>query len=181
MNNLQAHLDKIRSDAAECRLLSNLASEEKKTLFAKMAEHLTSLALEIENTMAAQGASMAPAAVHHEAVITVSPPTQHQRAKRSLRVIPWLIIVIVVSVVATGAVLWVPKPLEKYWLFFNLRPGHDLPQARADNANKAMPSTAAPGERKIFTEQLGALAERVANLERAIDSLTKTEQTEPSH
>jgi hypothetical protein len=53
MKDMQAHLEKLRSDAAECALISNLATnQEKKELFARLAEHLTVLASEIECTIA---------------------------------------------------------------------------------------------------------------------------------
>ena len=39
MKDMQAHLEKLRSDAAECALISNLATnQEKKELFARLAE-----------------------------------------------------------------------------------------------------------------------------------------------
>src|SRR5258705_7137555 len=52
MTDIRAHLDKIRSDAAECILLSSLATDGKREVFARTAEHLTALASEIEKTIA---------------------------------------------------------------------------------------------------------------------------------
>ena len=52
MKDLQAHLDKIRSDAAECLLLSSLATDGKREVFTRMAEHLNALAFELEKTIA---------------------------------------------------------------------------------------------------------------------------------
>jgi len=46
MKDMQAHVGKIRSDAAECMMLSNLVNEESRHVFARIAEHLNSLALE---------------------------------------------------------------------------------------------------------------------------------------
>jgi hypothetical protein len=44
---------KVRSDAAECALISNLATnQEKRELFARLAEHLTVLASEVERAIA---------------------------------------------------------------------------------------------------------------------------------
>ena len=49
MKEMQAHARKIRFlDAAECLVLSNLVTEERRQLFGRIAEHLNSLALEIE-------------------------------------------------------------------------------------------------------------------------------------
>ena len=52
MMDLQVHLNKIRSDAAECRLLSSLATDGKGEVFAKTAEHLNALASDLEKTIA---------------------------------------------------------------------------------------------------------------------------------
>src|SRR5712672_3849417 len=57
MNDIQTHLDKIRSDAAECVLLSNLVADGKGEVFARTAKHLSALALEIEKTIATNSAS----------------------------------------------------------------------------------------------------------------------------
>jgi hypothetical protein len=53
---MQAHLEEFRTDAAECTLISNLATVLKKTreLFARLGEHLSVLALEAEGAMAAK-------------------------------------------------------------------------------------------------------------------------------
>ncbi len=56
MTDLQGHLNKLRSDAAECRLLSSLATDGKGEVFAKTAEHLNVLASEIEKTIATNSA-----------------------------------------------------------------------------------------------------------------------------
>ena len=53
MKDMQAHLEKLRSDAAECALISNLATnQEKRELFARLAEHLRVLASEVERAIA---------------------------------------------------------------------------------------------------------------------------------
>jgi uncharacterized protein YceH (UPF0502 family) len=54
MKDMQAHLEKLRADAAECGLISNLATEPgKRELFARLAEHLAVLASEVERAIAA--------------------------------------------------------------------------------------------------------------------------------
>lgn len=53
MKDMEAHLEKLRTDAAECQLISNLATDkDKQALFARLAEHLTNLALEVEQAIA---------------------------------------------------------------------------------------------------------------------------------
>jgi hypothetical protein len=55
MQDVQARLEKLRSEAAECRLISDLATDKKKReLFARLADHLSLLAAEIANAIVAQ-------------------------------------------------------------------------------------------------------------------------------
>jgi hypothetical protein len=52
MKDLQAHLKKLREDAAECKLISDLATDnQKRELFARLATHLATLADEIETVV----------------------------------------------------------------------------------------------------------------------------------
>jgi uncharacterized protein YdcH (DUF465 family) len=51
----QASLEKLRKDAAENRLISDLATDKaKRAMFAKLADHLNALADEVERAMAAK-------------------------------------------------------------------------------------------------------------------------------
>ncbi|KGT77140.1 hypothetical protein MA20_21225 [Bradyrhizobium japonicum] len=55
MKDMQAQLEKLRTDAAECALIRDLATEPKKReLFTRLAEHLT-MADEVERGIAAAG------------------------------------------------------------------------------------------------------------------------------
>ena len=52
MKDYQHHLEKLRSDAAECRLICDLATDPKKRdLFDRLAAHLTQLADQVELAM----------------------------------------------------------------------------------------------------------------------------------
>ncbi|MGY3447121.1 hypothetical protein [Bradyrhizobium sp. USDA 4473] len=52
MQDMRAHLEKLRVEAEECELISRLATNPtKKELFAKLAEHHRLLAHEVERTM----------------------------------------------------------------------------------------------------------------------------------
>jgi hypothetical protein len=56
MKDMRAHLEKLRSDAEECAFISKLAtSEQKKALFARLAEHLMVLASEVERAILKEG------------------------------------------------------------------------------------------------------------------------------
>jgi hypothetical protein len=53
MQDMKAHLEKLRSDAAECALIRDLATDpEKRALFTRLAEHLGTLAGEVEAAIA---------------------------------------------------------------------------------------------------------------------------------
>jgi hypothetical protein len=55
MHDMLAHLEKLRTDAAECALIRDLATDpEKRALFTRLAEHLATLASEIEAAIAAK-------------------------------------------------------------------------------------------------------------------------------
>jgi hypothetical protein len=52
MQDMQIHLEKLRTEAAECQIISDLATLPlKRQLFAKLAEHHRALADEIERAM----------------------------------------------------------------------------------------------------------------------------------
>ena len=50
---MHKHVQKLRADAAECASIRDLATDpEKRALFRRLAEHLNTLAREIEVAMA---------------------------------------------------------------------------------------------------------------------------------
>lgn len=52
MKDYQAHLEKLRTDAAECALIRDLATDKaKRELFDRLANHLTVLAEHVELAM----------------------------------------------------------------------------------------------------------------------------------
>ena len=52
MKDMQAHLDKLLEEAAECKLISELATDKtKRNLFEKLAEHYQILATEVEQAI----------------------------------------------------------------------------------------------------------------------------------
>ena len=54
MIDYQTQLEKLRRDAAECALIADLATTpQKRELFARLAEHLGTLAVEVERAMTA--------------------------------------------------------------------------------------------------------------------------------
>jgi hypothetical protein len=58
MKDHQNHLEKLRRDAAECKIISDLATlTPKRELFARLAAHLNGLADEVERAMSKAPAS----------------------------------------------------------------------------------------------------------------------------
>ena len=52
MKDMQAHLEKLRVQVAECEMIRDLATDRKKReLFARLAEHHRTLAYEIERAI----------------------------------------------------------------------------------------------------------------------------------
>jgi hypothetical protein len=55
MQDMRVHLEKLRADAAECALIRDLATDiKKRELFARLAEHLSLLASEVEAAISAK-------------------------------------------------------------------------------------------------------------------------------
>jgi hypothetical protein len=55
MKDYQAHLEKLRRDAAECALVRDLAADKaKREMFDRLARHLDELADEVERAMNAR-------------------------------------------------------------------------------------------------------------------------------
>ena len=57
MQDMKAHLEKLRADAAECAMISDRATGTvKRELFTRLAKHLNVLADEIERAIATKAA-----------------------------------------------------------------------------------------------------------------------------
>ena len=180
MKEIKTHLGKIRSDAAECLLLSNLVTDGKREVFAKTAEHLNALASEVEKTIATNSADegtrgeserMARAGGREEAVATDIAAAHHQQAVRPRRTLPWLLVVVLGGII--GAFIWANNPAKVYWSLSTLQSKHETSPAAQDETKQAIATllSGEQGERKILMEQLSALGARVDNLARALDNL----------
>jgi hypothetical protein len=138
MKNIQAELQELRSEAAGCLLLSNLTTDpERRMLFARLAELITGLASAVQNEVAAEPTNVVPAA--DTAVVNQKLAISSRQILRGL--------VAVVLFAAAGALVW----------------------PRAEDTKQAIAKLQSAEEetRRTLSEQLGALAERVANLEKA--------------
>jgi uncharacterized coiled-coil protein SlyX len=183
MKDLQTHLAKIRTDAAECHLLSNIATDGKRELFAKLAEHLNALAFEVEKTIAAggiaEGAPRAQAPVSAPSVggegveaepkghADVAFAADQKPTARPARKFPWLLVI--ASAAVAGAFIWVNHLNEvDASLVTTVQSKPEPSQAPQEDALQALAAVLyeQQRERKQLTEQLGALAARVDSLEK---------------
>jgi hypothetical protein len=183
MQDLQMHLAKIRTDAAECHLLSNLAPDGKRELFARPAEHLNALALEVEKTIApsdvAEGAAGAEAPVSVSLLgsegVELGPrghpdvdyAADHEQTARSDRMLPWLLVIALTAIAA--ALIWVNHRDEKDASLVPTVQSKAEPSVPQDDAREVMAAVLSEHqrERKVLTEQLNALVARVDDLEKA--------------
>lgn len=174
MKDIQAHAKKIRSDAAECLMLSNLVGEERRHLFGRIAEHLNSLALEIETEIAKSTADApiaAPAQVdlgdHHTA-----PPGRLQRQ---------LALSLLVALLAVaGAVFWAMNRTElSSFLFANLQP---KPESVASETNQRLTALLSEDarDREAIRDQLSALNARLDGLVKTLDELKSSQTAVPT-
>src|ERR1700743_3286942 len=103
---LQSHLRKIRSDAAECLVLSSVSSDGKGQFFLRTAEHLNGLALELEKSIARVEAGRAGTGEHERtppiqvSAVNPSSVSSHQPG-RSRLVLPWLLVMVFGAISAT--------------------------------------------------------------------------------
>jgi len=179
MTDIQAHLDKIRSDAAECILLSSLATDGKREVFARTAEHLNALASEIEKTIATntvdkgardESVHVARPREHEQAVVADIAVAHQQPAARPRRTLPWLSVVVLGGIVAA---FWANNPVKEYWsLLPILQLKRETSPAPQDETKRALATllSGEQAERKILMEQLGALAARLDSLATALDN-----------
>jgi hypothetical protein len=176
MKEIQAHLDKIRSDAAECILLGALAPDGKREVFARTAEHLNALASAVEKTIATYGVDVARAENRDEAVAVDSAgvPSQQQAARRPSHMLPWLLVV-VLGLVIGGAFFWGNNAIKQYWFITSLRSKNAPypPAPLLDETKEGIATLLArkQGESIKLMEQLNSLVARVDNVERALVNL----------
>ena len=97
MKDIQTHLEKLRSEAAECLVASNLTTDpEKRQLFASVVEQIPELASAVQNEVAVEFANVVRAA--ETAVV------DQKQAIRYRQILPWFVVVILLA--AAGAFAW---------------------------------------------------------------------------
>jgi len=177
---MQTHLSKIRSDAAECLLLSTLAADDRSKMFAKMAEHLNDLASEVERGIAnqpkliegkldpvqPQSSRAADAEIDNTVHQQNGTPTDPapQTVGRPRRMWPWLVIASIVLI--AGSFVWRVYP---EW--------PNSAQARpAEDSTKAMPApkTAEQSDYQEISNRLSAVEARVEAVAGELEKLSNS-------
>lgn len=183
MTDIQTHLKKIRSDAAECILLSSLATDGKSEVFARTGEHLNALATEIEKTLAAslvdkagqgEGGQVSSSASEPEAVAIDTAVADQQPMARSRRILPWLLVVIL-GIIFAG-ILWTNNPKAAYWTSLsNPDPKREVSAPGPDETRQAVATllSGEQAERKLLVEKLEALASRLDGFVTALDNVSR--------
>ena len=170
MADIQTHLKKIRSDAAECLVLSSLAADGKREVFIRIAEHLNTLALELETSIRI-GTNAASVPKQEEIAVINPPPRAGARQVRTLRrVFPWLLVIIFGAI--SGTVIWTNNPVEKYRAFMQWQHG-TMAQENSDHAFAESLVSGEQVERKLLSDRVTAIAGRLDDIASSLDSLKK--------
>lgn len=169
MNNIQAHLKKIRSDAAECLVLGSLASDGKQEMFIRIAEHLNALALELE-TSTKIGTDRGDGAKDDDNAVFNLPPQRPQQPAWPRRVLPWMLVIVLGG--TSGTLIWANSPAQKYRSFMQTKP-EVAPQANSSHAELTLRLSGEQSERELLLERMTALAGRLDGIESSLDSLKK--------
>ncbi|MGA2058426.1 MAG: BA14K family protein [Bradyrhizobium sp.] len=170
MNNIQAHLKKIRSDAAECLVLGSLASDGKQEMFIRIAEHLNALALELE-TSTKIGTDRGDGPKDDDnAVFNLPPQRPQQPAAWPRRVLPWMLVIVLGG--TSGTLIWANSPAQKYRSFMQAKP-EAAPQDNSSQTELTLRLSGEQAERELLLERMTALAGRLDGIESSLDSLKK--------
>jgi hypothetical protein len=172
MRDIKTHLDKIRSDAAECLLLSSLVPDGKRQVFVKTAQHLNALALEVERAVATSkastGASGESENVVREGEIATSVAAAPHQMAAGRRAVLWALFVVAAGII--GAIVW-KIDLTEDLSSFTLQSKRETSLARRDEAKQDIAAilSSEQADRKVMMDQLTGLGARVDNLARALE------------
>jgi BA14K-like protein len=170
MADIQTHLKKIRSDAAECLVLSSLASDGKREVFIRIAEHLNTLALELETSIRVATNTAGVPKNEEISVINAPPRAGARQVGTPRRILPWMLVIIFGAIAA--AVIWTNNPAEKYRAFMQWQRGLP-PQENSDRAFAESLVSGEQAERKLLSDRVAAIAGRLDDIANSLDSLKK--------
>jgi BA14K-like protein len=171
MTDIQAHLKKIRSDAAECLVLSSLATDGKREVFIRIAEHLNALALELE-TSTKIGTDGGSASKHEEIAAFNVPRKDQQPEAQSRRKLPWLLAIVFGAI--SGGLIWANSPTDIYRSFMQSK--HEpTAQDTLSQAAITLLFSGEQAERKLLSDRVTTLASRLDDIKSSLDTLKKAQ------
>jgi len=178
MKELEIQLEKLRSEAAECRVLSDVATDpEKRELFAKVGQHVAALVAGVEGALAAESANVTPAADDLEktggADATLVDEKQATKPRGTLSF--YALLVLLVLTVAAGTLVW-PHGEKNSSLSASAQAKAEPPPGPQEGTPAIARLSPADEEKlKLLLDQLGTLVARLDSLERA-----RAEAVEPA-
>jgi hypothetical protein len=176
MSDIQSVLGKLRSEVAECLILSNVATDpEKRQLFAKVAEHINGLASAVQSELVTepvkaisvpdQKPADAIPIIDHKRVDALESAIIPKQATKSLRMGAWLGVALLVA----GAGALVLARIEKEPSVTALKAKVDPPQIPREEAKPTIGEfrSAEEDKQNALSQRLGVLAARIDNLEKS--------------
>ena len=173
MKDIHAHLKKIRSDAAECLVLSGIAPDGKGTMFTRIAEHLNALALDIEKSATAIDSNGWDT---HKAEgstgLNVAPTETTRRPRRTSLRFGLLSVAVIAACILIGATS-LSSSTAQYWSL--LLPKHESQPVQDRTSSQVVTDVISTeqAERKVLFEEVKAFGGRLDNFDRKLDSLEK--------
>jgi hypothetical protein len=182
MSDVQRVLEKLRSEVAECLVVSNVATDpEKRELFARVAEHISGLASAVQKELVVppdvvdfvnqrptdviRGGESKEAKAANSIIVP-------KHATELLRMHPWLAVVVLLAAAGAFVLIRAEKDSSFPALEATVDPAQ-APQEATDQAIADLKQTimdfrsTEDDRRRLLSQQLDALAARVDNLEKA--------------
>lgn len=176
MTTLGTHLDKIRSDAAECMLLSKLVPDGKGQVFVRTAEHLNELVLQLEKGVAInradagadRGSLSAPQSRGHEDAANSNTAGRPPAPRR--RMLAWMFLA---AIILSGVLGASSRPAREYWAHYVSPSRSDTPPSTQDQSLKAMTAllSGEQAEREKVMRRLNELNARMDVLVSSLNNL----------
>ena len=172
MTDIHAHLKKLRSDAAECLVLSSLAPDGKGAIFTRVAEHLNALALDLEKSTITQSNSVSaqkPEGDPAVNVVQIETTLRPRRISVRLGVLFAAIFVLGMLVGMTS----LSTSAAHYWSSMVPNVGQSVSDETSAGAVNAALNSAEQSGGKIVSEQVAALGNRLNEFDNKLTNLEK--------
>jgi len=174
MSDIRSVLEKLRSEVAECLVLSNVATDpEKRQLFARVAERISGLASAVQSELVTEPAKATYGLQQPADLVPIFDPKRMDAADSTIvpklpmksRMRAWLAVVFLIA----GAGAFVLARAEKDSSVPALQAKIEPKPAPQEGAKEAIGEfrSAEEGKQKVLSQQLELLASRIDNLERA--------------